>query len=69
MLTLCQGLFSVSNAPFMENAGDAAFAVLMTLSILITYTIALFMQKFIDKWPTNPVWKRRTKGTLVQGFP
>ncbi|KAH8205701.1 hypothetical protein TruAng_000195 [Truncatella angustata] len=60
------GLFSVSHAPFMDSAGNLAFALLMTITILVTYMIALFLQNVIDQWP-NVSWQKRKPSNGV-GF-
>jgi hypothetical protein len=44
------GLFSISHAPFMESAGNVAFAVLVVLFVLGTYTLALSLENIIDQW-------------------
>ncbi|KAI0134259.1 hypothetical protein BJ170DRAFT_192466 [Xylariales sp. AK1849] len=43
------GLFSVQHAHFMDAATDAHFAGLTVLFVLVTYSIALFLQNIIDQ--------------------
>ncbi|KAM0809294.1 hypothetical protein AB5N19_09637 [Seiridium cardinale] len=56
------GLFSIDYVQFMQHAGDVTFAVLMTVTILVTYTVALFLQDIIDKWSNLTVRKHKTRG-------
>jgi Mg2+ and Co2+ transporter CorA len=44
------GLFSISHAPFMESAGNVAFALLVVFFVLGTYTLALSLENIIDQW-------------------